>query len=151
MPSFKTPLSDEFFEILTKKLGQLKISSPTIPSSSANLPPPAPSPKDKGPAKDKGPVIMTLSPASTPPATQGELSPASPMPNSSDDNEDILPEIHRIIRSHACITVFYTFVYSCEHSLLQLPSSCPCLIRPAHLQQQLFYSSAAAFLLVSSP
>ncbi|KAK9106977.1 hypothetical protein Syun_022988 [Stephania yunnanensis] len=100
MPSYKTPLSDEFFDILTTKLSQLKISPTTGPSTSQPHPsPPAP---PKGPSKDKGPVIMTLAPASTPPDTQGDSVPASPIPisqpsfSSEETNADILPEIHLI-------------------------------------------------------
>ncbi|KAK9134325.1 hypothetical protein Syun_013655 [Stephania yunnanensis] len=104
MPSYKTPLSAEFFDILTSKLSQLKITPTTAPFSSQTSPPAPP----KGLQKDKGPAIMTLAPASPPPDSQDESAPVSPMPcsqpffsSTENDDDDVLPEIHRIIRSRS--------------------------------------------------
>ncbi|KAK9134855.1 hypothetical protein Syun_014185 [Stephania yunnanensis] len=103
MPSFKTPFSDEFMKILTSKLGKLQISS-DIPSPAVAKP--QPSSSNPPSSKDKGPAIMTLSPAqahiTAMSRTESESHPAeSPTSESQPDSNSetsSLPEIHRLMR-----------------------------------------------------
>ncbi|KAK9169564.1 hypothetical protein Syun_001704 [Stephania yunnanensis] len=113
MPSYKTPLSSEFFDVLTTKLSQLKISSSastsTPPSHPPLIPPPQSTPPSSKP-KDKGPAILTIAPrednSSSSPSSHkktssnnDDSSDESSNPNDSAELQS-LPEIDRKKECH---------------------------------------------------
>ncbi|KAK9104641.1 hypothetical protein Scep_021485 [Stephania cephalantha] len=112
MPSYKTPLSSEFFDILTSKLSQLSIGNPTTSSPAAAPVPPLPSTvsyTSRSQSKDKGPVVNVLTTAPTAPNSSSssdsdkesvaDISSSNSSSIKSESHSDSnLPEIYKIFR-----------------------------------------------------